>query len=762
MRILSLRLIVALILGIILVSLASFWYEVRAENKAMRLDLERKALTLGESLGNTAESYQQTGNQSGLEQMSQQFTNRDHLLGIGIYSAGGSPEVVTRALDALLSPPPLLLRDALASNRTQSRFMLLHFKPVYMQAVPLHDTDRGVTGAILVVHDATYIRTEILRTWGRTFVRMALQVLVIVVITILILRRNLATPVARVEQWMKALRTGRQAIAPSDADMDFLRPVAREVAPLAESLKRARASAETEARLRNINESLWTAERLADCVRSQLNGSNLFVVSNREPYIHNRSGKEIAVTVPASGVVTAIEPILCACNGTWVAHGSGDADLETVDVSSRLQVPPEEPRYTLRRVWLNTEQEDGYYYGFANEGIWPLCHIAHTRPMFRTSDWEQYQIVNEKFADALVEEIGSEQHPVVLIQDYHFALLPSMLKEQLPRVRIAIFWHIPWPNSEAFGICPWRKELLDGLLGADLIGFQVQADCNNFIDTVDHFLEARIDREHFSVSRHNHESRVRPFPISVKFENDDVTPERAIAEDRSLLLAELGIEATFLGVGVDRVDYTKGIVERFQAVETFLEMYPRYQEKFTFIQIGAPTRSRIKRYSEFQSKVTAEAERINSRFKRGNWKPIVFKYRQHDHREVQRYYRVAHLCMVTSLHDGMNLVAKEFIAARHDERGVLILSQFTGAARELQDAILVNPYDIQATSKAITQALEMSIEDMVDRMRHMRRYVKHHNVYRWAADLVGELCNVRLETRDREISFSSKGVYGND
>ena len=310
--------------------------------------------------------------------------------------------------------------------------------------------------------------------------------------------------------------------------------------------------------------------------------------------------------------------------------------------------------------------------------------------------------------------------------------------------------------------CPWRKELLDGLLGADLIGFQVQADCNNFIDTVDHFLEARIDREHFSVSRHNHESRVRPFPISVKFENDDVTPERAIAEDRSLLLAELGIEATFLGVGVDRVDYTKGIVERFQAVETFLEMYPRYQEKFTFIQIGAPTRSRIKRYSEFQSKVTAEAERINSRFKRGNWKPIVFKYRQHDHREVQRYYRVAHLCMVTSLHDGMNLVAKEFIAARHDERGVLILSQFTGAARELQDAILVNPYDIQATSKAITQALEMSIEDMVDRMRHMRRYVKHHNVYRWAADLVGELCNVRLETRDREISFSSKGVYGND
>jgi trehalose 6-phosphate synthase len=443
-----------------------------------------------------------------------------------------------------------------------------------------------------------------------------------------------------------------------------------------------------------------------------------------------------------------------------VAHGSGGADPETVDAHGRLQVPPEEPRYTLRRVWLSAEQEEGYYYGFSNEGLWPLCHIAHTRPMFRASDWEHYWAVNEKFADALVEEIGEEEHPVVLIQDYHFALLPRMLKERLPQARIAIFWHIPWPNSEAFGICPWRKELLAGLLGADLLGFQVQADCNNFLDTVDRFLEARIDREHFSVKRNNHESRVRPFPISVEFPESDSPSRHSAAEERGQLLAELGIEATFLGVGVDRVDYTKGIVERFQAVETFLEMHPRYQEKFTFIQIGAPTRSRIKRYSEFQAEVAAEAERINSRFKRGKWRPIVFQNRQHNHREVQRYYRVAHLCMVTSLHDGMNLVAKEFIAARADERGVLILSQFTGAARELHDAILINPYDILATSEAIAQALDMSVEETVDRMRHMRRYVKDHNIYRWAANLVGELCDVRLESRNRELVLSASGVRG--
>jgi trehalose 6-phosphate synthase len=692
--------------------------------------------------------------------MAQEYTNRDHLLGIGIFGADGSPLVVTRALDSVLSPPPPLLRSALASNRMQSKFALLHFRPVYLLAAPLHATDTTVAGAIVIVHDAAYIRIEALRIWGQTFLRMALQVLVIVVITLLILKRSLAAPVKRVEQWMKALRTGRHAVPPSESDMDFLGPVAREVAPLAESLQRARASAENEARLRNSNESLWTAERLADHVRSQLDGSNLFVVSNREPYIHNRSGNEITVTVPASGVVTAIEPILCACNGTWVAHGSGGADPETVDAHGRLQVPPEEPRYTLRRVWLSAEQEEGYYYGFSNEGLWPLCHIAHTRPMFRASDWEHYWAVNEKFADALVEEIGDEEHPVVLIQDYHFALLPRMLKERLPQARIAIFWHIPWPNSEAFGICPWRKELLAGLLGADLLGFQVQADCNNFLDTVDRFLEARIDREHFSVKRDNHESRVRPFPISVEFPQSDSPSRHSAAEERGQLLAELGIEATFLGVGVDRVDYTKGIVERFQAVETFLEMHPRYQEKFTFIQIGAPTRSRIKRYSEFQAEVAAEAERINSRFKRGKWRPIVFQNRQHNHREVQRYYRVAHLCMVTSLHDGMNLVAKEFIAARADERGVLILSHFTGAARELQDAILINPYDILATSEAIAQALDMSVEETVDRMRHMRRYVKDHNIYRWAANLVGELCDVRLESRNRELVLSASGVRG--
>jgi trehalose 6-phosphate synthase len=410
-----------------------------------------------------------------------------------------------------------------------------------------------------------------------------------------------------------------------------------------------------------------------------------------------------------------------------------------------LQVPPEDPRYTLRRVWLTPEEEEGYYYGFANEGLWPLCHMAHTRPTFRASDWDYYNKVNDRFADALAEEMAGEAHPVLLIQDYHFALLPRMMKDRMPHARIAIFWHIPWPNPEAFSICPWQQELLDGLLGADLIGFHVQAHCNNFLSTVDRVLEARVDWEHFAVQRKDHWSSVLPFPISVEVLETTETPAKSIvAEERSALFAELGIEASFLGVGVDRVDYTKGILERFQAVEAFLESHPRYQEKFTFVQIGAPTRSHIQRYADFQKEVETEANRINERFQRGRWTPIVFLNRQHSRQEVLRYYRAAHLCMVTSLHDGMNLVAKEFVAARQDERGVLILSRFTGAARDLQDAVIVNPYDVRSTGQAIAQALEMEVGEIRDRMRRMRRSVRDHNIYWWAGMLIAELCDLRL------------------
>jgi alpha,alpha-trehalose-phosphate synthase [UDP-forming] len=747
MQILSWRLILALTIGLSLVSLASSWYEIGTQRDALRRDLDAKAENIVESLAATAESNLSNRDRVGLEKLVETSRKSDHLVGLGIYERDDSALVLTPGLNGSLPALTQLLKNTMQDNRNISIFTKLRFKRLHLLAAPLHAPDKSVIGALLVVQDSGYIDTETFRIWGHLFLRMAIQVLVIVAITLLIIRWSLTGPVSRVAVWMRALRTGQEAVPPSATDLDFLLPLAREVGPLAESMKRARSAAETEAGLRNANESQWTAQRLADHVRNRLGKSSLFVVSNREPYVHSRRDNTVIVTVPASGLVTAIEPILCACNGTWVAHGSGDADAETVDVQDHLKVPPEDPRYTLRRVWLSREQEEGYYYGFANEGLWPLCHIAHTRPIFRASDWEHYYNVNRKFADALVQEIGAEENPVVLIQDYHFALLPRMIKDRIPNARVAIFWHIPWPTPEAFEICPWQRELLDGLLGADLIGFHVRAHCNNFLNTVDRILESRVDWEHFSVKRNDHFTSVLPFPISVELPCDipEARSNLSAQEERSLLFAELGIEATFLGIGVDRVDYTKGIIERFQAVESFLERYPGYQGKFTFIQIGAPSRTRIKRYADFQSEVEAEADRINARFKQGKWRPIVFLNRQHDRHELEHYYRAAHLCMVTSLHDGMNLVAKEYIAARQDERGVLILSRFTGAARELRDAIIVNPYDVSATGESIAKALKMDASEMVERMRRMRRSVKEHNIYWWAASLIGALCELRLD-----------------
>jgi trehalose 6-phosphate synthase len=747
MRILSLRLIVALILGMTLVSLASSWYQARSEKEALRRDLERKAETLGESLAGNAESYLRNRDRPGLERMVQRFGNRDHLLGVGVYDRDLSSLVVTRDLGTILPRAAPGLADALSSNRPESRYLRLDFKRVYVLAVPLH-ADKGIVGGIVLVYDTAYIRTEIFRVWSRVFIHIAGEVLVIVAITLLIVRWSLAGPIARAARWMKTLRSGRHTVQLPARDLAFLQPLAQEMAPLAESMRQARAAAKSEAGLRKTSESLWTAERLADHVRTKLEANRLFVLSNREPYIHSREGNTVTVTIPPSGLVTAIEPILRACNGTWVAQGSGNADAETVDSHDRLQVPPDDPRYTLRRVWLTAEEEEGYYYGFSNEGLWPLCHMAHTRPIFRASDWEYYNKVNARFADALAEEMATEKHPVVLIQDYHFALLPRMIKDRIPHARVAIFWHIPWPNPEAFSICPWQQELLDGLLGADLIGFHVQAHCNNFLDTVDRVLEAQVDWEHFSVRRRDRWSSVLPFPISVEFlETLDDPANSDSAEERSSLIAELGIDASFLGVGVDRLDYTKGIIERFQAVEKFLERHPRYQGRFTFIQIGAPTRTHIQQYADFQREVEAEANRINQRFKNGKWRAIVFLKGQYSHEEIRRYYRAAHLCMVTSLHDGMNLVAKEYVAARQDERGVLILSRFTGAARELRDAIIVNPYDIESTSEAIAQAVEMDVREIVDRMQRMRRSVKEHNIYWWAGSLIGVLCDLRLSSQ---------------
>jgi alpha,alpha-trehalose-phosphate synthase [UDP-forming] len=749
MRWLSVRLIVSLIVGITLVSLAFSYNEVRLEKLALRRDLERRAEVLGESLAGYIEPYLEKQSHRELQRIVDRFGNRERLQGMAIYSKDGAVLAETPGLPDRLGENPPLVAQAIAANQGSGQFTRLGATSVHIYAYPLRQHDEAV-GGLLIVHDASYINAQSTRMWREAFVRVLVQVFLIALITLLIVRWSIVGPIAKAAQWMKSLRTGKGKMPSAAPDLGLLRPLAREMQTFAASLMAARSAAETEAQLRETAESIWTAERLAVHLRSKLADSQLIVVSNREPYSHTRKGESLEVVVPPSGLVTALEPILCACDGKWVAHGSGDADQETVDANDHLRVPPDDPRYTLRRVWLTKDEEEGYYFGFSNEGLWPLCHIAHTRPIFRTSDWESYQAVNRKFAEAVLEEMAEFEQPLLLVQDYHFALLPRLVKKKRPDARVAIFWHIPWPNAEAFGICPWQRELIDGMLGADLIGFHIQSHCNNFLQTVDRTLESRIDWEHFAVDREDHRTIVKPFPISVDFQEISASPRSGESPytERVNLLRGLGVSASFLGVGVDRVDYTKGILERFLAIERLLDKYPIYQNKFTFVQIGAPSRTHIKRYHDLLGEVESEADRINWRFQNASWRPIVFLERHFSHEEVQKYYRAADVCLVTSLHDGMNLVAKEFLAARDDEQGVLILSRFTGAARELNDALIVNPYDTEQMAEAVRIALELPAEERQARMRRMRSVVQEHNVYRWAGNLIAELSSVRLTPED--------------
>jgi trehalose 6-phosphate synthase len=501
----------------------------------------------------------------------------------------------------------------------------------------------------------------------------------------------------------------------------------------------------------------WTADRLHRVLTESLEGDRVVILANREPYIHGRAPDgSVRVQHPASGLVTALEPVMRACSGTWVAHGSGPADREVVDAHDRVRVPPGEESYAIRRVWLTPEEERGYYYGFSNEGLWPLCHLVYTRPEFRVEDWRAYEAVNRRFAAAVCDEVHGPD-PIVLVQDYHFALAPRMIRERLPRATIISFWHIPWPNAERFGVCPWHRELLEGMLGSSIVGFHTQQHCNNFLEAVDRFLESRIDRERTSVVLGGRESLVRPYPISIDWPNARAAEAPPVPECRREVLAELGLGPdALLGVGVDRLDYTKGIEDRLLAVERLLERFPRFRGRFTFAQLAAPSRTLIPQYRELNERVERIAERVNGRFADGAWRPIVLLRSHHEPPTVFRYLRAADVCYVSSLHDGMNLVAKEFVAARDDERGVLMLSRFTGAARELGEALLVNPYDLEEASAALATALSMAPAEQADRMRAMRAHVGEFNVYRWAGRMLADAA--RLRNRDRLSTRLSLGI----
>jgi trehalose 6-phosphate synthase len=615
--------------------------------------------------------------------------------------------------------------------------------PLHIWANPIA-AEGSLIGDLLIVHDMSFVQRRSDDTKKYVLILFAGIALVVALITMLIAEISWRGWVAGVKALLSGETLLRSPLGLNTANSELrpeLRPIARDLQALVRDL-------EAERHARDESQTVWGPEALRRILRQDLKGDEIMIVSNREPYLHvRRKDNVIEIQRPASGLVTALEPVMRACSGTWIAHGAGSADRETVDEHDHVMVPPERPSYRIRRVWLSQEEEKGYYFGFANEGLWPLCHIAHTRPTFRAPDWEYYKTVNQRFADVVVDEARTED-PIILVQDYHFALLPRMIRERLPRATIITFWHIPWPNPEAFGILPWREEILDGMLGSSILGFHTQFHCNNFFDTVDRYLEARVDRETFSISYGGNLTEVRRYPISIEWPPAALQVQLPVEDCRRQVRERLGIAPDVrIGVGVDRLDYTKGILERLAAVERLLELEPRWVGKFSFVQAAAPSRASIEEYQNLDTRVRALAERINKRFGKPGYLPIVLAIEHHDAARVYEIYRAADFCYVSSLHDGMNLVAKEFVAARDDEQGVLLLSQFTGAARELAEALIVNPYDLEQTAAAMHLALTMSPEEQRARMRSMRHLVQEFNVYRWAGRMLVDAARMRNRKR---------------
>ncbi|HEY6005503.1 MAG TPA: trehalose-6-phosphate synthase [Anaeromyxobacter sp.] len=608
---------------------------------------------------------------------------------------------------------------------------------VHALVLPLAD-ESGPLGRALVIHDLSFAtrREEALRRF--TIGAFAVVALLASVLTVLVRRESWRT-------WTEEL--WRLLPLPSSSRTPAPRPPGKRFRPLLSDVRNL--VAELAAEQSAVWAGKWSADRLRHTLRDVLRGEGVVVLANREPYLHEHTGEGggIRVVHPASGLVTALEPVMRACGGVWVAHGSGSADREAVDKRDRVRVPPGEESYAIRRVWLTEEEERGYYYGFSNEGLWPLSHNAHTRPAFRAEDFRQYARVNRRFADAVCEEVEGPD-PIVLVQDYHYALVPRMIRERLPRATILTFWHIPWANAERFGICPWTNELLEGMLGSSIVGFHTQANCINFLEAVDRYLEARIDRERQSVVLQGREALVRAYPISIDWPNRWAGEAPPVAECRRHVFSELGLAPdALLGVGVDRLDYTKGIEERLLAVERLLERFPHLRGRFTFAQLAAPSRTLIPEYRDLAERVERLAARLNERFAVGTWRPVALLKAHHEPPAIFRYLRAANLCYVSSLHDGMNLVAKEFVAARDDERGVLVLSRFTGAARELTEALLVNPYDLEEASSALAAALAMPAAEQAERMRAMRAFVQDLNVYRWAGRMLVDAARLRQKDR---------------
>jgi trehalose 6-phosphate synthase len=731
---LSLRFVLPLVLALGIVAYAMGHLVDQFTLRWFVRDLDIRSSLIANTIREPLDEKLIAGNKAKIAQFFTRITQDERLFALGYCASPNSTIVVGGPF------PPEIVCNSLSRWEQQNGHLLPSTQgPLHVAVKPM-DSETAPDAKLVLIHDMSFVTRRSEETKRYVFYFFLGLATLVSLITVVIAQLSWRGWVSG----MRALLRGEGLIRQPGVVAAKSPP---EFTPITRDLQRLIQELSNETRARDESQITWTADSLRAILRGELSGDDVIVISNREPYIHERRGDRIEVQRPASGLVTALEPIMRACSGTWIAHGSGSADREVVDKHDRVAVPPDKPAYQIRRIWLTAEEEAGYYYGFANEGLWPLCHIAHVRPTFRSADWIQYEAVNRKFAKAAISE-AKTKNPIILVQDYHLALVPRMIREELPEATIITFWHIPWPNPESFAICPWREEIVKGMLGSSIMGFHTQFHCNNFVDTVDRILEARVDRESFTVSLGGRLTAVRRYPISIDWPPaaEMLAKPVAVCRNEIRLANDLPAEHK-LGIGVDRLDYTKGILERFHAIARLLELHPSWAGHFTFIQIAAPTRSGIDEYEHHETQVRTLASRINARFQRHGPPPIVLKIEHHDPREVYEHFRAADLCFVSSLHDGMNLVAKEFIAARDDERGTLILSQFTGAARELPEALIVNPYDADQCAAALHLALTMPEEEQRDRMRLMRGLIAEFNVYRWAGRMLLDAATMRRRGR---------------
>jgi trehalose 6-phosphate synthase len=711
--------------AISLIALVGVPYTTHILERWFRADVQMRAKLVVTSIDDSLGTILDHGDRRRAGLYLERIAGDERMLGIVVCDGAGKPVVRTTRVPAVVGCLPD--RDASSNREVEgARGDALEVSRFDIR------TPAGTPYVVSVVHDLSFIDRR--QGAARNFV-LAFTLVVAVGLALLV---ALALRIL-LQRWIRLLVgdiSSRRFLDDAESSGNSL-PVLMEV-------RQALRELEASQRLEIEFQENWTPQALQEVVHTQLRSCPMLVVSNREPYIHNvdDAGRTV-VQVPASGMVTAIEPIMRACSGTWIAHGSGSADRSVVDRRDHVRVPPDRPTYDLRRVWLSTEEEEGYYYGFSNEGLWPLCHLAYVRPAFRESDWKQYRAVNERFAAVVAQEAAGAD-PVVLIQDFHFAMLPKLIRDHGVKATIALFWHIPWPNAETFGICPWKRDLLLHMLSADILGFHTRYHCQNFLATVDRFVECQIDQEHMTVTHQGHVCRVKPYPISIEWPPRWLEGTPPPDEARVAVKARYGLPpGVRLGVGVERWDFTKGILERFLALETLFDKHPEWRGRLTFLQVAAPSRSKLPAYQALQRETMSELERINGRFRTGDWQPIVLIGQHQEPAQVFELYRAADFCLVNSLHDGMNLVAKEYVAAREDEDGVLILSNFTGASRELTEALLVNPFDVSETAAAIVAALDMPREERQKRMQLMRRTVAESNVYRWAGRMLVDVARIR-------------------